>query len=514
MDSLKKRYAMKFSKSVTDALINVSLLFFLPRVLGPSDFGSFNYIRESFNQIISLLDMSLSSAHSNKVARIEDSSLVSNVYFSYIFFVGFAAFLLLSFFLITDIHVYIFPEQRPAHLYYGLTLCYLMYIYNAYLGLSDSKGLTFGFDLQSIIVTLVVFIIIYSFYKFSLLNLNTYFFLRILLYFLLSFFSFIFIYKKIGFLPKWVNPRELKVKIISREFYDFSYPLITISIIGLFAALFDRWFLQFIYGSTSQGYYSLAFILTSICTLFLTPLSPLLMQSLAKADQNNDKERIVYLFKKVKILYTSSVFLSFYFMFHTEDILIIVGSEEYNSAKITMLIMFLYPIHTVYGQFAGSNLLALRKTKIYRNVTICTIIFGFISSYLLLAPNTFLIPGFQLDSVGLAIKVVLAQIFSVNLMLFFTCRIIGENIFEYLWSQIIIPIPILFIGLSEYIIRNIFFINNKDIIPTIAYLLITFFSWLFLLAFVIYIIPSLFGTNRENVKNTFVKGIHKIQIFK
>ena len=74
MDSLKKRYFIKLAKSGIDALINVILLLFVPRVLGPANYGSFNFIRDSFQKIIAISDLNLGNAHINYTARKENSA--------------------------------------------------------------------------------------------------------------------------------------------------------------------------------------------------------------------------------------------------------------------------------------------------------------------------------------------------------------------------------------------------------------------------------------------------------
>ena len=71
MDSLKKRYFVKLISSGSDALINLLLLLFVPRALGPAAYGNFNFIRELFQNIVSFSDLNLGSAHINHAARKE-----------------------------------------------------------------------------------------------------------------------------------------------------------------------------------------------------------------------------------------------------------------------------------------------------------------------------------------------------------------------------------------------------------------------------------------------------------
>jgi O-antigen/teichoic acid export membrane protein len=502
IDSFKKRYFIKFLKSITDALINVCLLLFVPRVLGPSNYGSFSFIRDTFQNIVTFSDLNLSSAHINYAARKQSSAVATNVYFSYTILVGLFVLIFVFFITLTDLDQYIFPKQSAEYLFLGALLAYLMYLSTSLMGLSDSKIATFGFEMRSIVINFTMFITLALLYFTNLLNLETFFIHRILLYILLLFIGYLYLYRSINFRPRLVDPRKKEVKEVIRDFITFSNPLFTLSIVGVLFGFFDRWFLQIIYGSVSQGFFTLAFSLSSIASLFLSPMTPLLMQSIAQADEENNYIEMKNAFDKVKFLYLIGAFLSIFFMFHTKEIMGLIGGSNYNSATSTVIVMFIYPIHVVYGQFCGGVLIALRKTRLYRNISIVSTLIGVVITYFLLAPKSFIIPGLELNSFGLALKLVLIQLFTVLVQLFFVCKYFEVKISNYIISQIIIPIPIFLVGVGEWLIRQNISINVHGPIGNILSLGFLIIFWAIVLGGILWQFPILGGFDRAFFKGT------------
>lgn len=499
MHSLKKRYFIKLTKSISDAIMNFALLFFVPRVLGPSDYGSFSFIRESFRNIISLADLNLSSAHVNHAARRDQSSLATSIYLYFTFVVGLLVFAFLSLGVVFDFNRYVFPGQNPSYLYAGATLAYLMYLYNAAMGLSDSKGATYHFELVSILVSVMLFVSLLLLYVLNFLTLTTFFFQRIFLYLVLLVFCTQIVFKKTGFTLAPVCPKRPDVRAIVREFASFSYPLVTLSVFGVLFGLFDRWFLQVIYGSISQGFFSLAFSISSAAALFLSPMTPLLMQSIARADEDRDINGISKAFDMVKVLFLLGAFVSFFSIFHSAEILRLIGDESYSPAKLTMMIMFLYPAHVVYGQFCGGVLIALKKTRLYRNISLVSAFLGVFITYLLLAPKTFLIPGFQLDSIGLALKLVIVQFVSVTLQLFFVCKMIGRKLNQYLISQLFVCIFLLATGGLEWFVARSLSLTASTAFGTVINLICSFCFWGLIIGLTVWFKPDIYGLSRASL---------------
>ena len=78
-----------------------------------------------------------------------------------------------------------------------------------------------------------------------------------------------------SFISYWKLTKSQLTKYLN-EFYDYSRPLFSYAIIGLFVGLFDRWFLQKYGGSIQQGFFSLALQVGALCFLFTGSMSSLI----------------------------------------------------------------------------------------------------------------------------------------------------------------------------------------------------------------------------------------------
>jgi len=510
MKSIKSRYFFKLIKSIVDAIINACMLLFVPNTLGPVNYGNFNFIRDTFQNIIQTSDLNLGNAHNNAAARKVDSQIETNFYFSFVFTIGIILVLFVSITTFFNFNKYLFPAQETKFIFLGSFLAYLMYLFTNLMGYSDSKTLTVGFEKRSIIINIIMFSFFIILFFCNHLNLTTFFVYRLSLYFILILSALFYFKIKNNLNIKIINPLGYEFKNTLLKFLSFSGPLIFLSIFGLLFTFFDRWFLQIVDGSKSQGMYSLAFALSSIAGLFLSPFTPLVMQTVAKADEEKDDNLIISTFSNVKLLYLISVFLSLFFIFHTDQVLQLTGGTNYNFGKATIIIMFLHPMHVVYGQIAGGTLIALRKTKLYTNISIFSIIIGFFISYFLIAPVNYIIPGLGLNSFGLALKVVIIQFISVNIQTFFICKNLKISYYNFLKSQFLIPIPLILIAFLEYYFINKFYVNTS-IIRIIISLVESISIWLFLIIILIYINPKLFFLNINMVDSFKIKLLRKFK---
>ena len=78
--------------------------------------------------------------------------------------------------------------------------------------------------------------------------------------------------------------------------------------------------------------------------------------------------------------------------------------DEYMDGKITFFILMFYPIHQTVGQVLGTFAYSNELTRPYSFIGSIIMIINLIATYFILAPNSFFVPGFGCNSVGLALK--------------------------------------------------------------------------------------------------------------
>jgi O-antigen/teichoic acid export membrane protein len=89
-----------------------------------------------------------------------------------------------------------------------------------------------------------------------------------------------------------------QIKSLGREFYDYSGPLITYTLIGMLVGLLDRWLLQNFAGSSAQGFYGLSYQIGVLCFLFTSAMTPLFVREISKAFGVGDMERMRAMFQR------------------------------------------------------------------------------------------------------------------------------------------------------------------------------------------------------------------------
>jgi len=236
----------------------------------------------------------------------------------------------------------------------------------------------------------------------------------------------------------------------------------------------------------------LSFKVGALCFLFTRSLTPLFHREISRAygDKKPEKMRKIFL-RFVPMFYSVAVCIGAFIFFQSEKVSIIIGGESFKGASVPIALMSFYPIHQTYGQLNSAVYFATGRTKLYRNIGLVIKIFGLFVVYLFLAPKAQL--GLNMGSTGLALKMVLVQIIGQNIVLWFNTKLLKISFIKMLGHQFV---AVFIIGgvaglatlISNNLIGNIMF----------SFLTAGFIYILFLMG-VIYLLPSLFSTTRNEI---------------
>ena len=308
MSSLSSRFLSKLSNNFIGLILGIVNASIIPRVLGPAQYGDFNFLRDGFQQIVSLIDLNSSNAFFIKSSRLKKSNEITLFQFYYSLTVGIVLLMFVFLFHKTRFSHLFWPGQQMQYIYAAAILGYVVYLVTNLTNLSDSKELTVGAEWRRQIVQVSGVLLLLLLYFTGSIKLSFVFAYFIVIH-LLIIMAFTFYLKKKDVFDFKFNKIPLdKFKEILKYYYKFSFPLLVSLLVGFPISYFDQWFLQLIDGSTSQGYYSLAMKMTVISILFTNSITPVFIQSIAKAHAQNDDKRFVYLFKKVNLFYSSFFF--------------------------------------------------------------------------------------------------------------------------------------------------------------------------------------------------------------
>ncbi|QOY54076.1 lipopolysaccharide biosynthesis protein [Candidatus Sulfurimonas marisnigri] len=491
-DSLKKRYLIKLLSNIVNGIINIVLVAIVPKALGPIAFGQFSYLQQFFSQFIAFLDAGTSTAFFTKLSAKSSRKELITFYFIFTLVLLFTLFLIVYLLRYFDYIAFLLPEIPNEYVFYGALFGFFTWVTQVYIKISDAYALTVSVELIKImhkIITLVLLLYMVNFLPFDL-NIYFYFHFIALVSFLMII-TILFIKKSI--FSKQILDFKIKYFILVKEFFAFSSPLFMFNVIAIAISLFDIWLLQKVSGSIQTGFYGLAYSIAAMCFLFTSAMTPIISREFSKSYAQNDMEHVKELFQKyIPMLYAISAYFSIFIAFQAENLLHIFTDEKFKDALFVLMIMAFYPIHQTYGQLSGSLFFALEETKIYRNIGLISSLLGLILTYIFI----YLL---ELGAVGFACKMVIIQIISVNIQLYFNVKFLKIKLSPFIFHQII---SILFFIVLAYFSAQIV-LFEESILGNFLFqgTLYTMFVFITVLFF-----PFIFSSNKKEIM-TFVYSI-------
>jgi len=502
-DSLKKRYAFKLLNNVVANVFGLASFSLIPRSLGPAAYGNFSFLSAFFNQTVGFLDGGTSTAFFTKLSQNPQDKGLVRFYGGYIALVTLLIAGIVGLAYETRLSHWLWPGQRSRYVAMGAAYGLLAWISMVMNNMMDAQGLTVPGETAKIAQEFFSLVLLLSLYAMALLNLTTYFaYIYVTTLFLLGLWARALQKAHIEWFPalrlRWKNIRRY-----GAEFYAYSMPLLTYSIVCLLIGLLDRWILQRFAGSVQQGYFGLSVQIGSACFLFATSMTPLLMKEFSGAFASQDHESMRSLFMKyIPLIYSVTAFFSVFCAVNADKLCSLFAGAQYEGAVLPVAIMSLYPIHQTYGQLSSTLLFATGQTRLYRNLGTIVMLLGLPLTYLLLAPRS--VGGLNGGALGLAIKTVALQFLGVNLQLWYNAKYLGVSFFRLLRHQLgAVAILALFSVMARAVAALLF---------RQAWTLFLFsgLSYVLLCGTCLAAFPGVFGCTREVLKSQWNQSVQML----
>ena len=388
-----------------------------------------------------------------------------------------------------------FPDIPKEYIFMGLFFGFFTWLTQIFIKISDSYALTVSVELIKIMHKVISLLLLLFFIYFTLFDLEHYFYFHYiaLLSFLLIL-TWLFIKKDIF---KNILNSQFSILNLTKEFIAYCHPLVVYSLLSLGMGFLDIWMLQKYGGSVETGYYGLAYSLASMCFLFTSAMTPLITREFSKSYEEKDLENMKKLFfRYIPMLYAIAAFFSLFVSMQSENIIAIFTDKKFEDAYLVLVIMAFYPIHQTYGQLSGSIFYATGNTKLLRNISFFTQPFGVLLSFIFIY-----ILG--LGAMGLAYKMIIAQVIGVNIQLYFNAKILDFKIKDFLFHQLYVVLLFL---LLAYVVSNIFIFTS----PLLSFL-VSGMIYTILVIISAYIFPFIFSTNRDEIKYYLMKAHNVIK---
>lgn len=508
--SLKKRFTFKLAANIWGMLLGLVAMSFVTRALGPENYGRFEFISSNFKLILDTLTLQVPLAYFNWVSRKghkENIDVATGVTlgFSVAMTGAFAVFILVA--ILGGFSTVLWPGIEPIYLWESLIFTLVVFLYQLLVYLSDGMSLTVGLEKLRLLQNFLKAASLLTLVSFGLMNLHAYFIAQIVV-----------IAVTIALSVWWLSRQGalscvvLKFSSFSRDESErfltfvrhFARPLTILMFSGFVFLYFDRWFLQLIGGSLEQGYFGLSDRLGAIAFVFTSAMTPLLTREFAFAHEAQNKERLVRLFERIRLFLFIATVTSCFLSVQSEAVVKLIGGSKFQGAIIPIAIMGLFPIHQTFGQLSASLLVATGQTGLYSKIGIYAMVLSLPVTYFLLAPVSYAVPGMALGATGLALKMVIVQILATNIQLYFNTRYLGISYLKWLLYQAtMIPMVYATAYCTSLVTSHVFSaavsFRINDLTATIAAFAAAGFLYCLAIAAVVYLVPRIAGTTREEL---------------
>lgn len=499
--TLARRYIFKLMANLASVPVYLLMEALLPRALGPQMYGNYSFATNLFQQFSGFLDMGTSTCFYNALSRRQHETSL----FSFYLRIGLLTGMLMlaggfvslwapvGKWLLPDIPLWLAPLAA--------IWAFLTWAGRVLRSTNDALGATIPSEIWRTTLSLAGVALIAGLFLANLLDITTLFLQQ---YLLLAATALAFWHVS----RKHWQGRKIRLRIgrartrkYTREFLDYSHPLLVQALLSFIMLTAERWLLQWFDGSSQQGFYALSQKVSMACFLFVSAMTPLLMREFSMAWGRGDRAAMGSLLTRfAPCLYILAAYFSCFTMAEGQAVVEIFGGSEFLAATVPVQIMALYPLHQAYGQLASSVFHASGKTRVLRNMTACECGYGLIAAWLLLAPAH--LCGLNLGATGLAIKTVSVQLLSVNIYLWLASRFIPFAFWKNLRHQILSLVILSFLAFGcRQITLELAFLDGH-------------FLWRFLISGFIYtcsvfaaaaISPGLLGMSRQDVREILIR---------
>jgi len=471
----------------------------LARYLGPETYGLMAFLVSIFLAMKTLVEFSTPHAFYTFISQKRQSKYFFKLYILWLSFQLFVLIVLITF--VVPSSFWLSNLDGASHDIVVLALIAVFIQHSAWQAASQmAEASRRSVDVQKlgIAINLVNLVLIISLYKLSLLNLKIIFMLMILEW-------------GVGTLlaaRMYVAVKEADDEpvLIVRKFWQYCKPLIPVSIIITGAEALDRFMLQIWGGSAEQGYYALATTIMVTTNLVLASILKIFWKEISEAYQKKNLNFVLSIYERTSFLaYFISAVLVSAFLPWCEEILYIMGGSEYMHGKTTLALMLIFSAHQGLGQINGMLLLATEKTKLHAVIIVLAAFIGLPISFLLIAPSNIFYIGSDMGAAGLAWKMLLINIFTVNVTNYYIAKKFFWK-FRFMFQIYLFSFPIAAAFSAKFLIQSFQLPGDASLIFSIL------IYFVFIIIFCLTFPKLLFGCSRLELVE--ILRSHGQQIFR
>jgi O-antigen/teichoic acid export membrane protein len=499
--SIRARFGFSLFANLSKAVVTFGTGMLVARGLGPEQYGTMMFLIGTFAATRQLLDMGSSTAFFTFLSQRQRGRSFVLWYFAWLGMQFLVPLMFVGLLLPEAWLALIWKGEQRSLVLLAFLAAYLQSVlWGAVLQMSESQRLTRSVQGVALAIALVHFALMVMAWWGDWLDISWIFVVMIIEWGIAA----VVILKQLSF-PSIPNAPDT-LKSVTSEFWRYCMPLIPYAWLGFAYEFADRWLLQTYAGSVQQAYYAVAYQFGSIAAIATSSILNIFWKEIAEAYHQQNHERVALLYRQVSrgLFFLAAAGAGFLVPW-AEDILRITLGLAYVGGAATLMIMFFYPLHQSMGQIGGTMAYATGRVNVYVKLGMAFMASSMVATYFVLALPEATVPGLGLGSVGLAGKMVVMQLVSVNALAYYLARSLKME-FDWLF-QPASAIACLSAGYLAYVIPN----SLTDVASHfwLAIFLAGILYALMLLGIVM-AAPGLAGLRRSDIDGVLAKGMRMV----
>jgi O-antigen/teichoic acid export membrane protein len=416
--SIRSRFSFSLFANLSKAVITFGTGMLVARGLGPAQYGTMMFLLGTFTAARQLLDMGSSMAFFTFLSQRQRTRRFVGWYFAWLgvqFLVPLLAVGLL--FPTAWVDLIWKGEERSLVILAFLAAYMQSVLWSVVLQMGESQRLTRRVQGVAVSIALLHLLLMLIAWWGDWLSVRAIFWLTIIEWSV----AVVLIARHLRFTPQTDPPDTFRS--VFAEFGRYCLPLVLYAWLGFAYEFADRWLLQTYAGSVQQAYYSVAYQFGAIAAIATSSILNIFWKEIAEAHHQGNRERVALLYRQVSrgLFFVAAAGAGFLAPW-AEDILRITLGAAYVGGAGTLMIMFFYPLHQSMGQIGGTMAYATGRVAVYVKFGMVFMATSIVVTYFALASEDDPLPGLGLGSLGLAGKMVVMQLLSVNALAWYLAR--------------------------------------------------------------------------------------------
>lgn len=420
--SIKTRFLVTLGANLVRGIVTLMIAVLLARMLGADGYGRIAFLLATFQTIRQLTDPAISSAFYTFLSQKSRSIRFVGAYWG---------FLVAKYLLSVGLIMWLMPDSWINYVWRGeprdLVVFAMTAVFMQFDGgqtamqmLEAQRRTALAQGLFSLFLVLQL-LSIYLLYVTELLSIRNYVLASAAVWVTAT------IVAVSGYRTAAVVDETSSARSVYRQYLLYCVPMVPLTALTFLNDFLDRWFLQAWAGSTEQAYFSISQQVAAATLLITASLIRVLWKEMAQAIHENRNDTAMHLYSRSKKgLFFLSACIAGVLGPWAREVLSLTFGEGYAGAVPAFAVMVFAAVYQTLGQIEGTLLLASGKTKtgFWFNFLISP--FAVALSFFILSAGsggeTLLLPGARLGALGLAIKLIVIQMITVNVLGYLLCR--------------------------------------------------------------------------------------------